>query len=58
MAGLCAAGDRDCAAGAGHVVVGFLDVGTLAEAELLLAGQPETVRSLLAAMRLQTTEDL
>ncbi|MFD7406505.1 hemerythrin domain-containing protein [Streptomyces sp. NPDC059866] len=44
---------------AGHLMVGFLDeVGTPAEVELVLAGLPEPARPLLAAMRLQATDDL
>ncbi|MGW1887586.1 hemerythrin domain-containing protein [Streptomyces sp. NPDC001970] len=44
---------------AGHLMVGFLgEVGTPAEVELVLAGLPEPVRSLLPAMRLQAMDDL
>ncbi|WP_329536711.1 hemerythrin domain-containing protein (plasmid) [Streptomyces sp. NBC_01450] len=44
---------------AGHLMVGFLDeAGTPAEVELMLAALPEPVRPLLAAMRLQATNDL
>ncbi|WP_432043403.1 hemerythrin domain-containing protein [Streptomyces cadmiisoli] len=44
---------------AGHLMVGLLDeVGTPAEVELVLAGLPEPVRSLLPAMRRQAADDL
>ncbi|PIB05623.1 hypothetical protein B1C81_28735 [Streptomyces sp. HG99] len=44
---------------AGHLMVGFLDeVGTPAEVELVLAGLPEPVHSLLPAMRLRAADDL
>ncbi|MFF3890337.1 hemerythrin domain-containing protein [Streptomyces sp. NPDC001914] len=44
---------------AGHLMIGFLDeVGTPAEAEVVLARLPEPVRSMLPAMRRQASEDL